>query len=179
MADSPDSVSLNEPEKLSLTLTDDAAKLRRPMVFWSTVILFYFWGDIQFNLVATDDGTGIQTPWGVPITNVTEEKILWGLAIIHLYFYLRFMAIQLSALYVRCVEGDQEHLRGENQRRQNIARGWFDENYEPPELSKEEQEFRDRDNYLNLLQKIFRRLIKDIAPIVIPISLAHLRPPRS
>lgn len=102
-------------EKLSAKIFADASKLHKPVIFWAALSFFYVEGDIHLNLVATDNGMGIQTPWGVPIIGMTEEKFLTALAIILGYFWFRFSSLMFLSYSFRMAELSQELNSQEHQ----------------------------------------------------------------
>lgn len=95
---------MNNQTKLSEKIHEDAIKLRKPVIFWAALSFFYVEGNIHLNLVATDNGLGIQTPWGVPIIGMTEEKFLTALAIILGYFWFRLVGLGFLALRSHALE---------------------------------------------------------------------------
>ena len=67
-------------------------RTRKISVFWSFISIFYVHSDLHLNITEIAEGTrGIVTPWGIPITGVTEEKFLHFLFIMVLYFIIKFV----------------------------------------------------------------------------------------
>ena len=66
-------------------------RTRKLTILWSSVSIFYILGDLHLNVTNTgneDEGNAIA--WGIPITGITEEKLLIFLFIISLYFLAKF-----------------------------------------------------------------------------------------
>lgn len=61
---------------------------RRTVFFWAGLTLLYLWGDLNLNIKPLSGGNeGLVTPWGIPISGITENKFLVGLLIINATFW--------------------------------------------------------------------------------------------
>ena len=67
-------------------------RTRKVAVFWSFASILYVHSDLHLNIYETDENTkGIITPWGIPVTGITEDKFCAFLLIMVLYFIIKFI----------------------------------------------------------------------------------------
>lgn len=160
-----------EPKaRLSRKIFEDACKLRKPVIFWAALSFFYVEGDIHLNLVATDNGLGMQTPWGVPIVGVTEEKFLTALAIILGYFLFRLgglIVLSFVSDVTETVLADHSH---ECQRQRDIEAGYLDPNWKPSSSDEGEARYRRLDFFYGKTIGYISYLLYYFVPIFLPLS---------
>lgn len=154
---------LEDKEKIHTFEQDQRA--RRIVFIWSGLTLLYLWGDFNLNIKPSLNGEeGLVTPWGIPISGITEIKFLWGLLIINFIFLVRLMWNQIYPILTRILdvkmylsvnEGDGEY-DGEN----------HPDNQSGPQLGEKEWEF-----YKCILDFI-KRLHNWVFPIGIPATMS-------
>ncbi|MGI9392819.1 MAG: hypothetical protein ACR2N8_04705 [Parvibaculales bacterium] len=167
--------SLREKKKdVSEELFADAIKLRRVVVFWSAILLFYVWGELGINLIAGESGGGFQTPWGVPITNLTEEKLLLGLFVIQAYFFWRCMILVFAFFVSKNTEESHREVSEAFHYDQGVERGNIDPNYLAPEQPPEVVEYYAKEARYKLILRFIRHLFYKVFPILIPIVIGGI-----
>ena len=66
-------------------------RIRKFTILWSSISIFYTIGDLHIKVTNISNGEkGDATAWGIPITRITEEKILIFLFIMSFYFLIKF-----------------------------------------------------------------------------------------
>ena len=110
---------------------------------------------------------GIQTPWGVPIVGMTEEKFLTALAIILGYFCLRLFGLIFFSILSEINEIMQARNSREYEKQKDIKESRRDPHWQPLPPDKREAHYRRLDsNYEKKLQSI-----SDILYYIVPVFL--------
>ena len=67
-------------------------RTRKFTILWSSISIFYILGDLHLNVADTgNEEKGNAIAWGIPITGITEDKLLIFLLIMSLYFLAKFV----------------------------------------------------------------------------------------
>ena len=67
-------------------------RTRKFAILWSSISIFYTLGDLHLNVADTyNEDKGNAIAWGIPITGITEDKLLIFLLIISFYFLAKFL----------------------------------------------------------------------------------------
>lgn len=101
---SEEAKQISAPKPEAKDFLPDVNSAGKQLVFWSAIVIFYILGDLQLNLVGEEGSKGLQTPWGVPVSNVSNAKFLIGLKMIHGYFVVRFFILSYGFLVATIIE---------------------------------------------------------------------------
>ena len=72
-------------------------RTRKSAILWSSISIFYTLGDLHLNVADTgNEGKGYAVAWGIPITGITEDKLLIFLLIVSSYFLAKFFFFVLK-----------------------------------------------------------------------------------